>query len=220
MIDLIVGNVSNGRVCATRARAKISPKLLGALRILQCHTCAVVDCRTIGQPQMQNNAKPWELWNIVCIYIWSQHINLLLLAGSQSKCFMAEFPHQWSIFDSLTLCLCISICLSPSNTNDKMLKKPTSKCYNHNLAEDIKQISQQFHLTDLISPIPFLRSHLARARVTLETFSRSTTCNLSPETDVRKSLAGQKWKKTMCPKWETGTVPKSRGDIVGCSCLI
>ena len=98
-------------------------------------------------------------------------------------------------------------------------KKPTSKCYNHNLAEDIKQISQQFHLTDLISPIPFLRSHLARARVTLETFSRSTTCNLSPETDVRKSLAGQKWKKTMCPKWETGTVPKSRGDIVGCSCL-
>ena len=61
MIDLIVGNVSNGRVCATRARAKISPKLLGALRILQCHTCAVVDWRTIGKPQMHNNAKPLEL---------------------------------------------------------------------------------------------------------------------------------------------------------------
>ena len=65
----------------------------------------------------------------------------------------------------------------------------------------------QFHVTDLISPIPlFARSHIWL-------LSGSTTCNISraKETDDAPSSPEQKWKKTMCPKWEeTGSEIKGQ----------
>ena len=58
----------------------------------------------------------------------------------------------------------------------------------------------QFHVTDLISPIPFLRGWSASGTCHL---SGSTTAGniSSKKTDARNSHE-QKWKKTMCSKWD------------------
>ena len=104
MTDFIVGNVSNARVCVTKPCAKITPKLPGAMGILQCHRCGgklvnnkhqAAECKIMQNPGYCETSYAFTRGlNISTHFYWQILNQNILWSNFQTYCTRSTWDFQ------------------------------------------------------------------------------------------------------------------------------